>query len=136
MAVRYIVLDGGRVVIEKWAGKVSHAELINHEKEQLNDQSIAPGAIAIADGRQAVFQTTLDSVHELTDVYADPNNKTSISRYALIVRSDTWKRAKVFEAEAKKHGVTIITFHALDTACTWLGLDAKKILEGIESIVI
>jgi len=136
MAVRYIVLDGGRVVIEKWVGKVSHAELINHEKEQLNDQSIAPGAIAIADGRQAVFQTTLDSVHELTDVYADPNNKTSISRYALLVRSDTWKRAKVFEAEAKKHGVTIITFHALDTACTWLGLDAKKILEDIESIVI
>jgi len=78
----------------------------------------------------------LDSVHELTDVYADPNNKTSISRYALLVRSDTWKRAKVFEAEAKKHGVTIITFHALDTACTWLGLDAKKILEDIESIVI
>jgi len=136
MAVRYIVLDGGRVVIEKWAGKVSHAELINHEKEQLNDQSIAPGAIAIADGRQAVFQTTLDRVHELTDVHADPNNKTSISRYALLVRSDTWERAKVFEAEGKKHGVTIITFHALDTACTWLGLDAKKILEDIESIVI
>ncbi len=136
MAVRYIVLDGGRVVIEKWAGKVSHAELINHEKEQLNDQSIAPGAIAIADGRQAVFQTTLDRVHELADVHADPNNKTSISRYALVVSSDTWEQAKVFEAEAKKHGVTIITFHALDTACTWLGLDAKKILEDLESIVI
>jgi len=136
MAVRYIVLDGGSVVIEKWVGKVSHAELINHEKEQLNDQSIAPGAIAIADGRQAVFQTPLDLVHELTDVHADPNNKTSISRYALIVGSDTWEQAKVFEAEAKKHGLTIISFHALETACTWLGLDAKKILEGIESIVI
>ena len=136
MAVRYIVLDGGRVVIEKWVGKVSHAELINHEKEQLNDQSIAPGAIAIADGRQAVFQTTLDRVHELTDVHADPNNKTSISRYALLVGSDTLERVKAFEAEAKKHGVTIITFNVLDTACTWLGLDAKKILEDIESIVI
>lgn len=137
MPVTYIVLKSGRLVIEKWVGRISHKELIDHEKQQLNDTSIARGAIALVEAREAVYpETSLDLVHELADVNADPGNRTSISRYALLVSDETYEQAKVFELEARKYGVTIITFNLLATACTWLGIDEKDAAEKIKSIVI
>jgi hypothetical protein len=137
MPVKYIVMDSGRLVIEKWVGRISHAELIDHEKQQLNDTSIAPGAVALVEAREATYpETSLGLVHELADVHSNPGNKTSISRYALLVSDETYEQAKVFEQEARKHGVTIITFNWLSTACTWLGIDAKTVEEKIKSIVI
>ena len=132
MGVRYIVLDGGKVVIEKWVGNVSHAEVINHEKEQCNDQSIAQGAVVIVDAREAVFpQTTSEGLREFACVLAEPDNKTKFSRFALMVAGEIWEKVKTLESETEERGVRIIMFSDLDIACTWLGLDTKNILEAL-----
>jgi len=73
MSVKYAVLDDGKLVIERWVGEISHAELIEHEKQQLNDTSIAQRAVVLADARQAEFpQTTSINIHELTDLHSNP----------------------------------------------------------------
>jgi hypothetical protein len=137
VGVRYIVSDGGRVVIEKWVGKISHAELMNHEKEQLNDQSIADEAIVIVDARQAVFpEATLDGAREFANLLNAPDKKAKFSHFALLVSGETWDQAKVLESETEKLGKEIIAFNDLNIACTWLGLDTKKVLKDLESIVI
>ena len=133
----YKVVDNGRLVVERWVGYISHAELIEHEKQQLNDTSITRGAKALADTTQARFpETSLDRVHELSDLHADPRNKTSISKYALLVADETWPKAKLFEKQVAKYGLTAISFNSLHTASAWLGLDAKTITDHIKSIII
>ncbi len=73
MSVKYAVLNDGKLVIERWVGEISHAELIEHEKQQLNDTSIAQRAVVLADARQAVFpETTSINIHELTDLHSNP----------------------------------------------------------------
>ena len=135
MPVKYVVVNDGRLVIERWSGRIPHAELIEHEKRQLSDTSIVRGAIGLADARHAVFpETALSMIPELADTLADPENKTSISRYALLVASETWEQAKVFEKEAKKHGITIITFSLLESACDWLGIDRKMAADCLKEI--
>ena len=73
MSVKYAVLNDGKLVIERWVGEISHAELIEHEKQQLNDTSIAQRAVVLADARQPVFpETTSINIHELTDLHSNP----------------------------------------------------------------
>ncbi len=73
MSVKYAVLNDGKLVIERWVGEISHAELIEHEKQQLNDSSIAQRAVVLADARQAVFpETTSINIHELIDLHSNP----------------------------------------------------------------
>jgi hypothetical protein len=136
MPVKYIVLNKGKLVIERWVGTISHAELIEHERNQLNDTSIARGAIALADARQALFpETTLDGIRELAELHTKPENKTSISSYALLVTTETWPQAKILEKEAEEVGVMIITFDSPDVACTWLGIDTDTTMSHVENIV-
>jgi hypothetical protein len=58
MPVRYIVLNNGNLVTERRVGKISHAEVIDHERRQLNDISIKRGASILADTREAIFPET------------------------------------------------------------------------------
>ncbi len=40
MPGKYVVLDNGKLVIERLVGEISHAELIERKKQQLNDISL------------------------------------------------------------------------------------------------
>jgi hypothetical protein len=135
MPVKYIVLDNGNFYIEVWVGEISHYELIDHEKKLLNDTSISKGASGLVEARTATFsETALDMIYELSDVHGDPNNKTNIARCALLVSSETWPKAKEFEKQASKHGVSIISFNDLDIACGWLGVDHDFVVDHIKKI--
>ena len=137
MGFGYIVSDGGNVVIEKWAGRISHAEFIDHEKEQLQDQSIAEGARVVVDARQAVFpEATPEGAHEFARIFSEPKSMAKFSRFALLVVGENWEKAKVLERELGKFGKRLITFNDLSTACTWLGVDTKSVLENLERIGI
>ena len=126
MPVKYIVVDNGNLVIERWVGKISHAELLEHERQQLGDRSIKRGARVLVDARKASFpETTLDGLHELTDLYVKLQSKTGTSKCALLVNDKVWPQAKAFETGGEKHGLTIITFNELSTASVWLGIDLR-----------
>lgn len=134
-----MVLNNGKLIIERWMGKISHAEVIDHERQQLNDTSIKRGAKVLADLREAsIYETTLgDRLDELMELYSNPKNKTGIAKCALVVNDETWSQAKALEAGIEKHNVTFIAFTTLDIACTWLGIDygtAMNHLNRLESI--
>ena len=135
MPEKYIVLNNGALVLERWRGAISHVELFEHEMKQLNDESIAWNAIALADTRQAEFpETTPEMISELVKLHSHPDNKTHISKYALLVRDETWEQAKLLEDGARAHDVTIITFVSLDVACIWLGIDPEETSRHLASI--
>jgi hypothetical protein len=49
MPVEYVVLNQGTLILELWAGIISHDELLAHERRHLRDSSIACGASVLAD---------------------------------------------------------------------------------------
>lgn len=136
MPVDSLVLDNGKLVIERWVGEISHAQLLQHEKQQLDDATIAKGAVVLVDAEQARFsETALDMVHELSDLYADTGNRTGLSKIALLVNPDDWLKAKVFQAQAKTHGVVIITFISLHVACLWLRIDEQRAAHYLKQLL-
>ena len=92
MPVKYIAVDDGNLVIERWIGRISHAELLEHERQQLHDRSIKQGARVLVDARDASFpETTADILHEVTDLYVKLQNKASTSKCALLVSDKSWQ---------------------------------------------
>ena len=69
MPVEYVALNHGALVFELWTGVISHDELLTHEERHLNDSSIMRGASVLADATHASFETTLENIHEVTDLY-------------------------------------------------------------------
>ena len=136
MPVRYIVLNNGNLVIERWVGRISHAEVIDHERQQLNDISIKRGARILADTREAVFpETTIgDRLDELMELHSDPKNKTTIAKCALVVNDETWAQAKAIEAGTEKHNMAFIAFTTLDIACAWLGIDYDTAMNHLKQL--
>ena len=135
MPVKYVVTNGGKLVIERWADAITHAEIVSHEKGKLQDKSIAARARVLADARSAEFcDTTLDCVHEISDIYGDPGNRTSIATYALVIGSQGFDVAKLWEVQSRRHGVNAIVFNNLEIACLWFGIDAVETQKLIDAI--
>ena len=135
MSVTYVVARGGSLVVELWIGTITHRELIEHEKGQLQDNSIKPGAIVLADCRRASFsETTPDTIHELPDLYLEPDLKVGFSRVAIVMQGSDFDTARTFEDLARPMGIDIITFSNFDVACTWLGIAPAEVTELIAKL--
>jgi hypothetical protein len=123
MPNRYGVFDQGALVLEHWAGVVTHDELMAHEINQLQDTTISYGASVLVDATRASFETDADRIHELVDLHGRANNKTRLRRVGILVSHDTWDKAQLLAKQAQEYGVTVIIFSSLQVACLWLGLD-------------
>jgi hypothetical protein len=135
MPVKYIVVDNGNLVIERWEGKISHAELVEHERRHFQDSSIKRRARVLVDARDASFpETTADGFREVTELYAKLQNRASAGKCALLVSPVGWQKAKAFETGGEKYGVTIITFNELGTACSWLGIDRRIAMDHLKNL--
>lgn len=134
MPNRYAVYDQGATVIEVWTSRVPHHELIFHERSQLQDSSIHPGAVVLVDARRASFETDVNHVHELADEYRRTGEKVQFAKIALLVSNETWDRAQLYARQATSYGVATIAFSSITTACTWLGLDLQVSQDRLRSL--
>lgn len=131
----YVVSDNGKVVLERWVGTVTHEELLAHERAQLLDPAIKPGAVMLVDATLARFETPLEAVHELTDLYRAAGVRRVV-KCAMLVNNETYEQAQLFAAQAGRLGVSIIVFSLIDTACLWLGIDRDQTLARLRSIKV
>jgi hypothetical protein len=135
MPIKYIVVDNGNLVIERWKGKISHDELLEHERQQLKDRSIKRGAKVLVDAREASLpETTINGIRELADLYVKLQNRATTSKCALLVSNSIWPQAKAFELGGERYGLTIITFNDLSTACSWLGIDLDMAKDHLKEL--
>jgi len=135
MPVKYVTANDGQLVVERWVGAISHAELTSHGKRQHKDAAIAPGAKVFVDARLAEFpETAFDLARELSDLNGAADRKARTSMCAAIFRGDDFDRAKEWETRARDNGLNVIVFSSLEVACTWLGTDpvaTQKLLDSI-----
>lgn len=132
MPNRYAVLDDGALVVERWTGTVTHDELISHERDQIKDKSIRPGAAVLAYAADATFETGRERVHELSDLYG--KNDVSMERCAVVVNDEAYDRAQLFAAQGTGFGVSIVVFNDIDAACKWLAVDPAEIKTRLEQL--
>lgn len=134
MSMNYLVLNDGKLVIESWEGTVSHGEVMSHERQHMQDPSIQAGASVLIEATGATFQTALEAIQEVTDLYRSPYGQQKIGKCAILVNRDAYDRARLFEKLAAPHGVNVIVFNVLDTACRWLGIDVNVVREQLKTI--
>lgn len=136
MPVKYMVLKSGRLVIERWAGMIHLGELFEHEKQQLNDESIARSARVLADIRQAQFPEMSSSLlRDFLELHENPENKASFSKCALFSTTANWSLGEAFEAQANVQGrLSVISCNSLSVACAWLGIDETETIAQMEAI--
>ena len=137
MPARYVVVNDGKLVIERWVGRVRHAEFVEHERQKLQDTSIARDAKALIDARAAEFpETTPERVHEVADLHGARDNATRIATYAAVFGGRDFEMGKSWETQARRHGVNAIVFNNLEVAFIWLGIDAADTEKRLDSLDI
>jgi len=134
MPVKYVVLNQGSLVLELWMGVISHEEVLTHERQHLSDASIARGASVLVDATGASFETSMEEVHEVTDLYRRSIEKLRVGKAALLVNESTYDRARVYEKQSTDLGLRVILFNSLDVASAWLGVDVTRAREAFEKL--
>ncbi len=135
MPVSYMVVNDGKLVIERWMGRVTHREFVAHEKEKLQDKSIAPKAKSLIDARAAEFpETTPELAHEVADLYNDSDDRSCIGTYAAVFGGRDFEMAKSWEIRLRRHGVNAIVFNNLEVAFIWLGVDPVETQRLLDSL--
>lgn len=127
MPVKYLTANDGQLVVERWVGAISRAELVSHGQRQHEDGAIASGAKVFVDARLAEFpEATFDLAQELWDLNGTADRKGRTSMCAAIFRGEDFDRAKEWETRARASGLNAIVFRSLEVACTWLGTDPAE----------
>jgi hypothetical protein len=134
MPVEYVVLNQGALVLELWTGTILHSEILAHERRHLSDSSIVPGASVLVVATNASFETTLELVHEVTDLYRQSVEKLRVGKAAVLVNDSAYDRARLYERQAVDIGVRVILFNSLDVACKWLGIDVTTARTELEKL--
>jgi len=135
MPGKYVVVDGGRLVIEKWVGKTSCAEILAYEKRRAQDASIANGAKLFTDARAGEFAKTSDEfMQRVFELREGPDCKAHLSVWAALLPASEIDQGRVWEAEAGRRGVRSVIFTSFDVACTYLGIDPVETQELLDNI--
>ena len=133
MPVKYLILENGYLVLERWTGNVTHQELLTHKMLLAEEPGIEQGASVLSDCSNARFETEAERVQEISAVDSHPN-QARIGRYAFLVSRDAYDRMQMFSAQMGKQGKTTIVFASLDIACKWLGIDTEEIRGHLKTI--
>lgn len=132
----YVVLKQGRMVIEKWAGTISHEELISHEADQFHDASIKSGFACLTDARDASFQSPPEKIHEIFEPQTNSEHSAKLSKVALLVSDNSYEKARVYEKLARKYNINVIVFSNFDVACRWVGINPAEANEHLKNIKV
>jgi hypothetical protein len=134
MAIGSVYVEAADLLVVVWDGKVTLAEWQAAIGRQLSDQSgwwqvrrrladlttADPTGIAPADLRQIVETTA-------------PQVPGFARRLAIITRVD-WTLASEFAERVTRAGAPTMVFDALETACSWLGIQAAVVRPSLEAL--
>ncbi len=134
MPAKYSVYNDGKLVIERWSGRVSHEELIRHVMRRVHDQSIAPGATVLADGRSARFESPEEKAQSIADTHAVADDRMRKARVAMIVNKDVLVRANMLAVAASRYGLNIMVFEHFDVGCLWLDLKPSDVARMLDEL--
>jgi hypothetical protein len=131
MPVRYSVVNDGSLIVERWTGAITRAELLEQARALAREDRVKPGAVKFADFRPArLGEVRLEDIEELDEAHARKHVRT-----AILVHESDWAQARAAEVQADHPGLEVCCFNLLGrepremvaNACQWLGVDADSV---------
>ena len=135
MPIKIAVLNNGNVVINHWIGDVTFDDLLEHDRKMLQDPSIVPGATVLTDTTKAnAIDFEIDRIPEFIDIMKDPENKTAIARFGLLVATENLEVANAFADATEKIGVPLVIFSSIDVAAVWVGVEPSVLIRTLTEL--
>ena len=134
MSVDSACLKDEHVAISLWQGEVTHEQWIRNVARVLADPDLPTTSMHLVDLR-SVDATTIGEP-EIKDVvgFLQSQGERIKGRRIAIVATSEFNKSILFQRLMGHQFLNTIVFNELQTACTWLNLDAKRMERAIEDL--
>ena len=129
MPIQHVLLEHGSLVYARAYGTLTAQDLIEHEQALGQDPDLIRGYRQLLDCRW-VSDDQIDEcvVTQLADVHGRSNPLVRGSRYAVVAHSVAWFQIGA-HYRCEQYGMTMIIFNDPSTACIWLGIDYRHLVD-------
>lgn len=126
MGISYFCDKAKGISYEVWEGAVTGSEWVEHVRWQVADREWPAGDKSLTD-LQLVSENSSIGKAEIKQVSAiyRMSNKLASGKSAVVFGKSVQK-SPLYELFASQHGLRVIVFHDIGTACKWLSIDAKE----------
>jgi hypothetical protein len=136
MGISYRVDTATGLSVSVWDGEVTGDQRREHMQALASDDAWGAGGLYLTD-LTGVASSSVPGVDEVLDAAAafleTLASQVGRAKWA-IVAGDTFERAQRFGSYIEEEVPRLIVFNALDTACTWLGVDvlaARAVVDAL-----
>lgn len=126
MANYYGIFNQGSVLLERWEGVITLAEMLEHETLQRNDPLVGDFSLAVVDCRKATFDLSPKQLAQYSEFILSRGTYSG-KKVALIINSGTWDMANTYNDHFWSAENETMSFHSIDAASAWLELDSKNV---------
>ncbi len=126
MSILYRIDEKLGTAFAQWNGVVTAEEFLTHAQHLLSDPAWPPaGWLHLTDVRNTTPDASVDegAIAKIAHLYGEHPKIANLKM--AIVATDTFRKAMVFENVLLGYHPSVIVFNSLETACTWLGIDAE-----------
>jgi hypothetical protein len=125
MPVEYEVFDDGNYVYAKALGELTPEDIIDYIQKLKSDPKLKEGYKELFDVRSITeSKVTIESFKRIIKAVMADEKKTFRNKLAIVVlRLESFGKAKFYEIEIPAAKQNVIVFNTLETAKTWLGVD-------------
>jgi hypothetical protein len=137
MSIVYQIDKRKGITYVVWDGLIGAGEYLSHVDRLLSDPDWPPSrGLHLSDLRSVVLDPTIDeSVLEKAANLFSRHPKISTVKTAIVAHQ-AFEKAVTYEHLISKFEPSMIVFHNLITACTWLGIDAEATRQVLDVLRI
>lgn len=116
-----------RQVFKIFVGQMTREELLDQELRQMSHPDFPAAPRVIVDISFAEMpDVTENDIVAMTKIYEAYPHIARGSKVGILSTTE-YAKAQLFEIYARPHGINVISFNMLETACSWLGLDVIEV---------
>ena len=137
MGIVYEVKKEDGIACVVWDGSIGAEEWLSHVKKLLSDPNWpTPRGLHLTDLRTCTLDSTIEeSVLEKAASMFARHPKISLVKTAILAHNE-FQKALLYERLILQFEPSVIVFHNLDTACTWLGVNLERTARALNSLRI
>jgi hypothetical protein len=127
MGIAYSCDKARGISYEVWEGVVTGDEWVQHVRRQVADRDWPAGDKSLTDLQLVSERSSIGKaeIKQASAVYRTKGDKLAAGRSAVVV-GKSFQKSPLFELFASRHGLRVIVFNDIGTACKWLGIDSKE----------
>jgi hypothetical protein len=135
MGIAYCCDKNKGITYEVWDGVVTGAQWLEHARSQVADRDWFAGSRSLTDLESVSADTSIGKaeIKQVAAIYG-AHVKKIVTGKAAVVANKAFQQSPLFELFTSKHGLRLIVFNDVGTACKWLGIDAKEAEQSIKQL--